>query len=61
MGCVRAAWAPPPTDPGTDIKPHLMKVEGTITPGLAISLDILLQHTLANVRELKKSVTVLVG
>jgi hypothetical protein len=61
MGNLRAGWAQPPTDTMADIKPHLQKVEVPVTPGLAVSLEVLLQNSLANVREIKKPVTVLVG
>jgi hypothetical protein len=42
-------------------KPHLKKVEVSVTPGLPICLDLLLQLSFANVRDIKKSVTVIVG
>jgi hypothetical protein len=61
MGNVRAGWAQPATDTRADIRPHLKKVEVPITPGLAVSLEVLLQNSLVNVREIKKPVTVLVG
>ncbi len=42
-------------------KPHLKKVEVSVTPGLPICLDLLLQLSFANVRDIKKSVTIIVG
>jgi hypothetical protein len=42
-------------------KPHLKKVEVSVTPGLPVCLDLLLQLSFPNVRDIKKSVTVIVG
>jgi hypothetical protein len=50
MGNLRAGWAQPPTDTMADIKPHLQKVEVPVTPGLAVSLEVLLQNSLAILR-----------
>jgi hypothetical protein len=43
------------------VKAHQEKVDVAVTPGLAVCLEILLQHSFANVREIKKAVTVLIG
>jgi hypothetical protein len=43
------------------VKPHLKKVEVSVTPGLPVCLDLLLQLSFPNVRDIKKSVTVIVG
>jgi hypothetical protein len=60
LGNVRACWAHPPVTIAV-VKAHQEKVDVAVTPGLAVCLEILLQHSFANVREIKKAVTVLIG